>query len=149
MARAKARDGRRRRRECFIDTGYFAAVVNHADQYHTRALEVGEELAASNARFVTTHAILLEIGNLLARAPLRPYALRVLDALAADDAVTVVSIDAALYARGLDLFRQRADKDWSLTDCLSFTVMAERRISDALAHDVHFEQAGFRALMRR
>ena len=53
-----------------------------------------------------------------------------------------------LFAAGLDLYRNRPDKAWSLTDCISFVVMRERSITEALAYDRHFEQAGFRALLR-
>jgi hypothetical protein len=45
------------------------------------------------------------------------------------------------------LFRQRADKAWGLTDCISFVVMREREIPEALTADEHFEQAGFVALL--
>jgi hypothetical protein len=37
----------------------------------------------------------------------------------------------------------RPDKEWSLTDCISFVAMNERNITDALTSDHHFEQAGF------
>jgi len=53
-----------------------------------------------------------------------------------------------LFQRGVDLFEQRADKAWSLTDCLSFLVMRAERLTDALTGDHHFEQAGFRALLK-
>jgi predicted nucleic acid-binding protein len=48
-----------------------------------------------------------------------------------------------LFARGLALHQQHGDKEWSLTDCVSFVIMRERGIHKALTHDHHFEQAGF------
>jgi predicted nucleic acid-binding protein len=106
------------------------------------------ELATGSVTFVTTHAILLEIGSLFSQSPLRSYALRILDVLVRDPNITVMMVDMDLYERGLALFRARMDKDWSLTDCLSFIVMTEQGITEALAYDEHFEQAGFRPLMR-
>ena len=72
-----------------------------------------------------------------------------LDQLAADRNARVVEIDAGWRMRGLALFGARPDKSWSLTDCISFVVMAERGITEALTGDHHFEQAGYRALINR
>jgi len=49
---------------------------------------------------------------------------------------------------GLELYARRPDKSWSLTDCISFVVMTDRGLTEALTGDHHFEQAGFRALLR-
>ena len=62
--------------------------------------------------------------------------------------MNIVYINEELFQRGWDFYEARIDKDWSLTDCLSFVVMQERGVNEALAHDHHFEQAGFRALLR-
>jgi uncharacterized protein len=61
---------------------------------------------------------------------------------------TVVPFDSTLMNRGLALFASRSDKDWSLTDCVSFLVMNDRGITDALTADHHFEQAGFVAVLK-
>jgi len=45
------------------------------------------------------------------------------------------------------LYKKYADKEWSLVDCISFIVMRERGIKQALTFDRHFEQAGFDAIM--
>ena len=55
---------------------------------------------------------------------------------------------AELYQRAFALYCQRMDKEWGLTDCISFVVMRERGLTEALSADKHFEQAGFRALLR-
>jgi predicted nucleic acid-binding protein len=60
-----------------------------------------------------------------------------------------VAAHRTIGRQGLELHSRRADKEWSLTDCISFFVMQERGIHQALAHDHHFEQAGFEALLRR
>ena len=45
------------------------------------------------------------------------------------------------------LYETRSDKDWSLTDCLSFTLMERYQNSNALTSDHYFAQAGFRAVL--
>lgn len=100
------------------------------------------------AHIVTTHAIICEIGNALAKAPTKPVALALIDSYRADPRVTILPINEHLYEHGLALFRARAGQDWSLTDCLSFVVMQQHSIADALTHDRHFDQIGARALLR-
>jgi len=60
----------------------------------------------------------------------------------------IIPASAAFLNSGLELFRQRPDKHWSLTDCLSMTLMTQFAISDVLTADHHFEQAGFHALLK-
>lgn len=61
--------------------------------------------------------------------------------------VTPASHD--LFRRGLRLYFDRPDKEWSLTDCISFVVMGDEGLSEALTGDHHFEQASFTALLRQ
>jgi len=68
--------------------------------------------------------------------------------LQSDPSVRIVPASQALFQRGFDLFSDRPDKDWSLVDCISFVVMKQQRLKDALTTDHHFVQAGFRALLR-
>ena len=64
-----------------------------------------------------------------------------------DPNLEIVPLSEQLYRRSLDLYRQHQDKEWGLTDCVSFAVMRERKITDALTADDHFRQAGFRILL--
>jgi len=73
---------------------------------------------------------------------------QLLDALEADPTVDIVPLLEPLYARGMQLYRARPDKEWGLTDCVSFLVMQDRGLTEALTTDEHFQQAGFRALLR-
>jgi predicted nucleic acid-binding protein len=93
--------------------------------------------------------VLIELANFFA-APSRREALpRLLDAISSSPTTSLVPCSPRLFKSGLALFRSRPDKAWSLTDCTSFVVMRKRRIRDALTADQHFEQAGFRALLRK
>ena len=68
--------------------------------------------------------------------------------LEADPRAELVLPEPGLWRRGVDLYSDRTDKEWSLTDCLSFIIMEDRGLTDALTADRHFIQAGFRALLR-
>ena len=69
------------------------------------------------------------------------------DSLPRDSRVEIVRLTPELLERGVTLFRSRADKNWPLTDCISFVVMEHHGLSEALTADRHFEQAGFKALL--
>jgi predicted nucleic acid-binding protein len=69
--------------------------------------------------------------------------------LRSESTVKIIPSNAELFAAGVKLYAERPDKEWSLTDCISFVIMQQEGLSDALTGDRHFEQAGFRALLRR
>jgi len=119
-----------------------------SDQLHARALELAERLEPDRIRLVTTRAVLLEIGNALAKRRYRAASVDLLASLEADPSVEVVDLTPELYAEAFVLYRGRPDKEWGLIDCVSFVVMEGRGIAEALTSDEHFEQAGFRALLR-
>ena len=73
--------------------------------------------------------------------------MKLLYALEHDPSVEVLPLSEALFRQGFGLYRQRLDKEWGLTDCISFMVMQERGITEALTADHHFRQAGFLALL--
>jgi hypothetical protein len=129
----------------FADSFYFFALLNDCDPAHDRAVAF---LQSYRGRLVTTGWILIELGDGLASPANRPAFLATLDALRTDLNITVVGCDEDLLEAGIDLFRQRPDKYWSLTDCLSFVIMQKEGIVEALTGDKHFEQAGFVALLK-
>ena len=76
----------------------------------------------------------------------RHAAVELLQSIEADPTVTVVPLSEDLYAQAFRLYRERPDKEWGLTDCMSFIAMQDRKVTEALTTDEHFQQAGFRAL---
>ena len=128
----------------FADTFYFLALLNPRDQHHQLAHHIPARRVLD---IVTTRAVLLELGDAFADTATRAIAAEFLQALEDDAGVTIVSLDEQLYAGGLALSRDRPDKSWSLTDCISFVVMRNRGLTDALTGDRHFEQAGFTILL--
>ncbi len=134
--------------EMFLDTAYAIALANAKDQFHHKAVELAKQLRTHKTKLVTTRAVLLEIGNALSSQRFRQAAVTLLDALEADPTVGVISVTDSLYGQALRLYRTRPDKEWGLVDCLSFIVMSERKLASALTTDMHFQQAGFRVLLR-
>ncbi len=131
----------------FLDTSYAVALSAPSDENHQRAAELAEEMEAEGTHFVTTRAIMLEIGNALAKVRYRHAAVRLLSALENDPRVEIVPASEELYRRAVEIYRDRLDKEWGLIDCMSFVVMSDQKLADALTADDHFRQAGFRVLL--
>ncbi|MFM6253122.1 MAG: type II toxin-antitoxin system VapC family toxin, partial [Dolichospermum sp.] len=134
--------------EVFLDTSFAIALSSVTDQKHARAVELANQIETNRTLLVTTQAILLEIGNALSKQRYRASAIQLLESLETDPNVEVVLLTNSLYQVAFNLFKQREDKEWGLVDCISFIVMQDRGITDALTADTHFQQAGFRALLR-
>ena len=96
---------------------------------------------------VTTRWVLAEVCDGLAGTANRQLAANLVSRIVASEQFRVLPGSDELFARGFDLYRRRADKGWSLTDCISFVVMGDEKLTDALTGDRHFEQAGFTALL--
>jgi predicted nucleic acid-binding protein len=133
----------------FLDSAYPIALASATDQHHKAAVAIALSLRANSDRLVTSRAVLLEIGNALSKSQFRSVAAELLKSLESDPRTEIIPLDEALYKRGFELFQSRTDKVWSLTDCISFVIMNERGMTQALTSDQHFEQAGFVALLRK
>jgi len=134
--------------EVFLDTSFAIVLSSETDQNHVLAVKLANQIEADKTRLVTTQAILLEIGNSLSKQKYRAAAIQLLDSLETDPSVEVVLLINSLYRSAFNLFKQREEKEWGLVDCISFIVMQDRGITDALTTDAHFQQAGFRALYK-
>jgi hypothetical protein len=97
---------------------------------------------------MTSDWVLVELADHLCNERNRRLFGEVIDAIHADRRYEIVSTTPAILEQAIDLYRDRSDKDWSLTDCTSFIIMRERGLSDALTGDRHFEQSGFTALLK-
>ena len=129
----------------FVDTSYYVAAVNPRDAMHRGALEFARSYTGP---MLTTEFVLIELGNWLSRSGDRVVFVDLVQQLRADPQVAILPASPALFERGLSLYTRRPDKDWSLTDCISFVVMEEQGLRDALTADRHFEQAGFTILLK-
>ena len=129
----------------FADAFYFVGLVNRADQHHARIVAAARQLRED---VLTTEWILAEFADALAESSSRRLVPQFIRALEQDPKVRIIRADTVLFHRGLRLYEERPDKEWSLTDCLSFVVMEQENIREALTGDQHFEQAGFIALLK-
>lgn len=123
-------------------------MLHPEDHLHEKAKAVVSELGAH--RLVTTEMVLAEVFTYFAGFGPGPrgVAVQAEKTLRADANVVLLPQTSKLFREASGLYASRPDKAWSLTDCASFVVMEERGIREALAHDIHFEQAGFKALLK-
>ena len=131
----------------FLDTSYLIALLNSSDQDHLQATALQVELSTQKIHKVTTEYVLLELGDGLSRLRFRHLASQLISLIYRDSSFEIVPSSSQLFAKGLALFRQRSDKEWGLTDCISFEIMQEFSLEVALTADRHFQQAGFRAIL--
>jgi hypothetical protein len=132
-------------RPLFADTSYFIAVLNTHDAAHRQAVTANRD---PERAIVTTEWVLTEVGNSMSKSGRRRQFQELVRSLKRNDSVEVIPATSELFDRGCALYFSRPDKEWSLTDCISFAVMQDRNLTDVLTGDHHFEQAGFRALLR-
>jgi len=132
----------------FVDAVYWIALLNPRDNLHEQAVSLGRSL--DQTVLVTTEMVLTELLDAFAErgAALRRAAAELVLRLRQDANTRIVPQTSAQFDQALQLYRRRQDKEWSHTDCASFRVMEEEGITQALSYDRHFEQAGFKALMR-
>jgi uncharacterized protein len=128
----------------FADAFYFVALLNRADQFHQKAIAAAQQLRDD---IVTTEWVLTEVADALAGPVNRLAVASFIRDLFQDPNVVLVRASSDWFERGLQLYERRPDKDWPLTDCISFAIMTEEKLTDALTGDHHFAQAGFKMLL--
>ena len=135
-------------RVVFADAGYWIALWNPRDAVHEKAQAISETLAA--VAVVTTQLVLIEALDFMAGMGefRRRGAVQMVQRLEDNANVEIVPQTGAQFRAAVERYAARPDQRWSLTDCASFLVMEERGISEALAYDRDFEQAGFTPLLR-
>jgi uncharacterized protein len=131
----------------FLDTSFVIALENKDDPYHARAKALDDELLRQDAVLLFHWGILIEIADGYARLARRAKGLQLLAKLTSESGYELLPITESLLQEGLHLYRARVDKEWGLTDCISFALMKQRGVTEALSADIHFRQAGFKALL--
>ncbi|MBI5763267.1 MAG: type II toxin-antitoxin system VapC family toxin [Planctomycetes bacterium] len=132
----------------FLDTGGLLIFLNQRENSHDHAVDVFQSINERRRLIMTTDLVLAELGNCIARGPLRQSGSEFIRDIIDDPMTAVVFVDKPLFMSGLKRMSNFADKSWGLVDCISFEVMASAGIRDAFTADRHFEQAGFNCLLR-
>jgi uncharacterized protein len=129
--------------KAFADTFHWIALTDSTDEAHERACQVTDEI-------VTTDEVLTEYLNFFCAAPehLRRNVALAIDDILQDTGVTMIPQSRESFLAGLALYRDRPDKGYSLTDCISMQTMRRERLTHALTNDRHFEREGFKAVFR-
>jgi predicted nucleic acid-binding protein len=130
----------------FADSFYWIALLCPKDQWHQRVKDFNRNLKA--VHFVTTDEVLTEFLNFFSgyNSTMRQGAIRRVRDMLQSHNVQVIPQTRERFLASLDLYEQRLDKEYSLTDCISMQVMKEMGITDVLTHDHHFAQEGFMIL---
>jgi len=134
-------------RTVLMDTSFILALENRDDAHHERAKSLDRELVASQCTYLMHWGILLEMADGYARLSRRSKILELLEKFEAEEGYLIQPITDALLEEAIALYRSRPDKEWGLTDCVSFVLMHQYGIKDALTADIHFRQAGFTAML--
>jgi uncharacterized protein len=129
----------------FADTSFYIALLSPRDEDHQKAEQF---VSFYKGDFLTSAWIIIELANYLCLATNRPLFLSLYEDIRKDRRVTIIPLSSQLHEEGLELYGKRPDKDWSLTDCVSFLIMQKQNLEEAATTDHHFEQAGFVRLIK-
>ena len=123
-------------------------MLNRHDQWNAAAVRATQQ--TRGRKIVTSEMVIVEFLNGVARygAQSRSQAVITARGLYNNPNIEVVKQSSTQLAAAVQRYADRLDQRWSVTDCASFLIMEERGITDVLAHDRDFVQAGFRALLR-
>jgi uncharacterized protein len=132
----------------FADTFYWIAFTNAQDLAHERVRSFSR--SAMPELICTTEEVLTEYLHYFAAwgPHFRSKAVLNIKNMFDNRTVWIVPQTADSFRAGFDLYRARVDKGYSLTDCISMQTMRREGMTDALTNDAHFEQEGFRAVLR-
>jgi len=134
--------------KCFVDTVCWIALLNKDDELHELSNNEYKHLLKRGFHLVTTTAVLNELANALCKPLFRQTVIEFYHKLKKSSCIDIIFVDNTLWESGWQLYEQRPDKEWSLTDCISIVIMQKQNITDVLTKDKHFIQAGFKALLR-
>lgn len=132
--------------QVFIDSSFFIARFNKRDKFHKKAMEFISKVREGRYQFAfaTSDYVFDEtITTILYQTKRHDVAEKCGETILKSRTLTMAYIDETLLRDAWQLFKEKADKLWSLTDCTSFTFIEKIGARTALAFDENFEEAGF------
>lgn len=129
----------------FVDTGFWKALVDSHDEFHSKARDFWEMAEVGDSHFVTSQMVFAETVTLLRmrQGPGSKTARIWGDTILVSPRTTIVEIDQKIFEKSWAMFKKFDDKQFSFVDCSSFQIMKDLKLREALTFDRHFEQAGF------
>lgn len=136
--------------ELFVDTSGWGCYCDENDPLHEQAEEFVRLAAEFGENLVTTDWVLAELVTLLLNRVKLPHQriVQIVEGIFHSPSVVIVHVSEEMVRAAWSLFKRHRDKRWTLVDCVSFIVMKQRGIKEALTTDHHFEQAGFVRLLK-
>ena len=131
----------------FLDTGGLVARFSPGDGGHAAAVPVWNRFKMDRTPLLTTSLVLVEVGDYCSRVADRPAGLKIRDVLIRSKQVEIVQVTSDHERLAWEKFERFRDKEWGMTDCVSFVVMEERKVQEAFTADRHFARAGFSPLL--
>ena len=127
-----------------LDTSGLLCLHHKAEPFHAKALE---SYQTANQRLTNNYVLAEYIALATARRFPRQLTLAFVTDLLRNPDIEVIWVDRVLNAQALNLLLERQDKTYSLCDAVSFVLMRQRGVAEALTTDRHFEQEGFVRLL--
>jgi len=133
-------------RDAFVDTSVLYALIDRKDTHHTAMSELVRRLLSSRRRLITSDYVICEAVNLANARAGHHVGTRILELIERSSALRVEWVGSLRFEATKVFYRRHSDHRYSFTDCTSFVVMRELKISDVLTTDEHFREAGFHVL---
>jgi len=128
-----------------IDTSGFFCIHDKAERHHNLANEINQEFRARiTTNYILAEYVALAIVRGLSQRKIAAFSKEILE----DETIEIIWVDEKIHAEAVELLNERQDKTYSLCDAVSFVIMRERQITQALTTDKHFEQEGFVRLLK-
>jgi uncharacterized protein len=132
----------------FVDTAALIALDNKQDAFHPLALKTQQELVKTQTQFISSNFVIAEFCNAFSRLKFRSTAVQMVNSIYQSKAWTIIAINEELMSKSFALFSKMQDKEWGLVDCSSMIIAKQQQLDTIFTTDKHFEQAGFKILLK-